>query len=89
MWTFGFLVVFGISVFIRRQQLAPKFSFGSFGGGHVHRKTRRIAEAFKGAIKDIVHGEWSNSGHIQVVELIFYKHMLLDSLWNRPGILEV
>ena len=79
MWTLVPFVLCGVSVFIRRQQLAPKLSFGSFGGGQVHRKARRAAEAFKGAIKAVVHGEWSNSRHIQIMELVFYKCLLSNS----------
>jgi len=67
-------------VFIRRQQLPPKFSVSSFEGGHVHRKARRTAEAFKGAIEYVVHGECSNVRHIQIMELVFYKCMLSDTV---------
>ena len=69
-----------VSVLIRRQQLTPKFFFGSFGGGQIHRKTQRIAETFKGAIKDIVLDEFSNSWHIQITDLVFNKDMLSNGV---------
>ena len=81
------LVFCGVSVFIRRQKLAPNVSFSSFKGGHVDRKAQRISEAFKGAIKDVVRGECSNSRHIQIMELVFYKWMLSKTLWNWVRIL--
>ena len=89
MWTLVSFVLCGVSVFIRRQQLTPKFSVSSFEGGHVHRKARRIAEAFKCAIKVVVHGEWSNSRHIQIMKLVFYKCMLSDTLKNWVRILGI
>jgi len=65
-----FIVLSEVSVSIRRQQIAPKFSIFSFGGGQIERKTGRTAKAFKDAIKDVVHGECSNSSHIQVMEIV-------------------
>ena len=52
-----FIVLSEVSVLIRRKQIAPKFSIFSFGGSEVKRKAQRIAETFKDAIKDVVHGE--------------------------------
>ena len=69
-----------VSVLIRRQQLTPKFSVVSFKGGQVQRKTQRIAATFEGAIKDIIHGEYSNYGHIQIMELVFCENMLSNSV---------
>ena len=89
MWTLVSFVLWGVSVFIRRQQLAPNFFVSPFRGGHVHRKAGRIVEAFKGAIKRIVYRECSNSRHVQIMELFFYKYMLSDSFWNRIGILDM
>jgi len=85
MRTLIYFVLLEGSVFIGRQQLAPKFTVSSFGGGHVIRKARRIAEAFKGAVKDAVHGESSNSWHIQITTFVFHKNMLSNSLQRRGG----
>ena len=52
-----FIVLAEVSVLIRRQQIAPKSSIFSFRGSEVKRKAERIAETFKDAIKDVVHGE--------------------------------
>ena len=70
----------GVSVSIRRQQLAPKFSMDSFGGGQIHRKTQQIAETFKRTVKRIWHCYCSNSRHIQTVEFILNKFVLSKSL---------
>ena len=35
---------------------------------------------FKGAIKAVVHGEWGNSSHIRIMELVFYKCLLLENV---------
>jgi len=51
MWSHIFIAL------IRRQQIAPKFSIFSFGGDQDKRKAQRATEAFKDAIKDVVHGE--------------------------------
>jgi len=45
MRSFVFSVIGGISVAIRRQQLAPKFSIGIFVGGQIDRQAIRIPEA--------------------------------------------
>ena len=65
-----FIVLPEVSVPIRRQQIAPKFPIFSFGGGQIEGKTGRTAKAFKDAFKDVVHGECSNSSHIQMMELV-------------------
>ena len=78
-----FIVLSEVSVPIRRQQIAPKFSIFSFGGGQVKRKAGRTAKAFKDAIKDVVHGECSNSSHIQIMELVLWELTLFKSLTNR------
>ena len=52
-----FIVLSEVSVLIRRQQIAPKFSIFSFRGSEVERKAQKMAETFKDAIKDVVHGE--------------------------------
>ena len=70
-----FFIFLGVFVYLRRQQLAPKLSIGSFGRGQVNREARRIAEAFKGAVRDVVHCECSNVRHIQIMELVFNKHI--------------
>ena len=41
-----FSVMQGVSVSVRRQQLAPKFTVGVFGGSQVDRQTKRVSEAF-------------------------------------------
>ena len=69
----GNLVVFviqGVSVPVRRQQLAPEFSIGVFGGGQVDRLTERVPEAFKGTIKVTICSCRCKSSRIQVMELI-------------------
>ena len=70
----------GVSVSIRRQQLAPKFSMDSFGGGQINRKTQQIAKTFKRTVKRIWHCYCSNSRHIQTVEFILNKFVLSKSL---------
>lgn len=82
-----FIVLSEVSVLITRQQIAPKFSTLSFGGSEVKRKAPRIAEAFKNAVKDVVHGGCSNSSHIQVMELVLWKLTLFNSLTERTDIL--
>ena len=77
-----FIVLSEVSVLIRWQQIAPKFSIFS----EVERKAQRIAETFKDAIKDVVHGEWFNSSHIQIMELVFWKLTLFNSLTERSAI---
>ena len=64
------IVLSEVSVPIKRQQIAPKFSIFSFGGGQIERQTGGTAKAFKDAIKDVAHGECSNSSHIQIMELV-------------------
>ena len=66
-----FFEVPNVSVLVRRQQLAPKFSVGCFGGGQIDRKAQRIAEAFQGTIKVVKSGKCSKSGHIQIMELLY------------------
>ena len=82
-----FFVLSNVSVLIRWQQIAPKFSILSFGGSKVNGKAPRIAETFKDAIKDVVHGGCSNLSHIQVMELVFCKLALFNSLTQRSEIL--
>ena len=82
-----FFVLSEFSVPIWWQQIAPKFSILFFGGSEVKRKARRIAETFKDAIKDVVHVEWFNSSHIQVMELVFCELALFNSLTQRSEIL--
>ena len=65
-----FIVLSEVSVLIRREQIAPKFSILSFGGSAVNGKARRIAETFKDAIKDVVHDGCSNLSYIQVMQLV-------------------
>ena len=81
-----FIVLSEVSVLIRWQQIAPKFSIFSFQGSEVERKAQRIAETFKDAIKDVVHGVWFNSSHIQIMELVFWKLTLFNSLTERRAI---
>ena len=73
-------VVLGVPVFFGRQQLAPQLSICSFGGGQVQRQTRRLAEAFKGAVKDVVHCVCSNCRHIQIMGVFFYENSL-TKIW--------
>ena len=65
-----FSVIQGVFVSVRRQQLAPKFSIGVFGGGQIDRLTERVPEAFKGTIKVAKCCCRCNSTRIQVMELI-------------------
>ena len=65
-----FSVIQGVSVFIRRQQLAPKFSIGVFVWGHVDREAKRVPEAFKGTVKVALCCRRSNSSCIQLMELV-------------------
>ena len=64
MCTYVSFVLCRVSVFIRRQQLAPKFPIGCLGSCQVHRKAQRISNAFKGTIKDAPYFHCSNSRHI-------------------------
>ena len=66
-----FIVLSEVSVLIRRQQIAPKFSILSFGDSKVKRKAQSIADTFKDAIKDVVHAEGFNSSRIQIMEIVF------------------
>jgi len=70
MGSFACSVIQGVSVSIRRQQLAPKFSIGIFGGGQIDRQAIRIPEAFKGTVKVAICCRGSNSSRIQVMELV-------------------
>ena len=81
-----FIVFSEVSVLIRWQQIAPKVSILSFRGSEVERKAQRIAETFKDAIKDVVHVKWFNSSHIQIMELVFWKLTLFNSLTERSAI---
>ena len=69
--TLVFVEVFGVAGLIGREKLAPKFSTGFFGGSQVHRKARRIVEAFKRAIKVVEYRDCSNFGYIQIVKLVY------------------
>ena len=48
-----FFEIQGVFVSVRRQQLAPKFTIGVLGCGQVDRPTKRVSEAFNGAVKVI------------------------------------
>ena len=65
------IVLRGVSVFVRSKKLAPKFFVKFFGGSEVERKTHRIVEALEGTFKVIKGGICSNSGHIQVMKLVY------------------
>lgn len=87
MWSHIFLVFCRVSVFVRRQKLAAKFSIEFFGDGQVNWKARRIANAFKGTTKRVVHVKCPNSSNIQIMELIFYENLFPDSVQSWAGVL--
>ena len=70
MGSFVFSVIQRVSVSVRRQQLAPKFSIDVFGGGQVDGQAKRVPEAFKGTVKVVICFRRSNSSYIQVMELV-------------------
>jgi len=70
MGSFVFSVIQGVSVYVGRQQLAPKLSIGIFEGGKIDRQAMRIPEAFKGTVKIVICCRRSNSSRIQVMELV-------------------
>ena len=77
----------GVSVFVRRKQLAPKLSVHSSRRGQVHRKTWRMTEAFKCTVNAIIHCVESNSGDVQITEFFYHKQMLSNSLWGAVDIM--
>ena len=77
----------GVSVFVRREQLAPKLSVHSSRRGQVHRKTWRMTEALKCTVNAIIHCVGSNSGDVQITEFFSHKHILSYSLWGVVDIM--
>ena len=77
----------GVSVFVRREQLAPKLSVHSYRRGQVHRKTWRMTEALKCTVNVIINCVGSNSGDVQITEFFSHKHMLSNSLWGAIDIM--
>ena len=77
----------GVSVFVRREQLAPKLSVHSSRRGQVHRKTWRMTEALKCTVNAIIHCVGSNSGDVQITKFFSHKHILSNSLWGAVDIM--
>lgn len=50
-----FPVIQGVSVFVRRQQLAPKFTNGVLGGGLFDRHAKRDSEEFAETVKFVIY----------------------------------
>ena len=72
-------VLWQVSVLVRRQQLAPKFSVSSFQGGQVYRKTQGVANAFQDTIKVVVSRWCSNCWHFQIMKLIHGNQLFFQS----------
>lgn len=66
-----FVVIFSVSVLIRGQQLAPKLSICSFGGGNVYGTAQSISDTFKCAIPLVVRCEYSDPSYIQIMEVVY------------------
>ena len=77
----------GVSVFVRREQLAPKLSVHSSRRGQVHRKTWRMTEALKCTVNAIINCIGTNSGNVQITEFFSHKHMLSNTLWGTVNIM--
>ena len=74
--TFVLFEFLGVAVLIRWQVLAPYCPFSS----QVHRETWRMLNAFKGTFKFVVQQQYSNSGRVQIMELVHVRLCL--SAWK-------